>query len=92
MEIVYLFIIIGFCYLIRLLGKSIESMKYPHKKCPFCGSDVSGHNGYVSINGDSFINYKCSRCGAHNNRSSSIWYRKESNTKDDFETEMKTGN
>jgi len=77
-------------FLCSSFRSSVENVKYPHKTCPFCGNDVSGHNDYVAVQGTSFVNYTCSNCGAYNNRSTNIWYRKKGNNSSDIE--MRTGN
>ena len=88
-----LIIALAFGFAIWYLSKSfrnyVEDIKYPHKTCPFCGNDVSGHKDYIAISGESFVNYVCSNCGAYNNKSSNIWYRKKNNNS--YDTEMKVG-
>lgn len=72
-------------YLCRSFGRTVEDIKYPHKTCPFCGNDVSGHKDYVALQGNSFVNYTCSNCGAYNNKSTNIWYRKKGDSVTDIE-------
>lgn len=76
-------------YLSQSFRRSVENLKYTHKKCPFCGNDVPGHKEYVAMQGESFVNYTCSNCGAYNNKSSDIWYRKKEDNSSD--TEMRCG-
>ena len=73
------------CFLCRSFRSAVENVKYPHKTCPFCGNDVSGHKDYVAVQGNSFVNYTCSKCGAYNNKSSDIWYRKKADNSSDIE-------
>ena len=80
----------GIWYLCSSFRNAVEDVKYPHKTCPFCGNDVSGHKEHVAINGQSFVNYNCSNCGAYNNRSNNIWYRRKGNNSSDIE--MRSGN
>lgn len=84
-----LIIALAFGFLIWYLSKSfknaVENIKYPHRRCPFCGSDVVGHKDFVAINGDSYVNYNCTNCGAYNNASTYIWYRKKGNGSSDIE-------
>ena len=28
---------------------AVDDVKYPHKTCPFCGNEVSGHKDYVAV-------------------------------------------
>jgi ribosomal protein S27AE len=85
-------LIFGFIiwYLSKSFRGTVENVKYPHKTCPFCGSGVAGHKDYVAINNTSFVNYNCTNCGAYNNASTSIWYRKKGNSSSDIE--MRQGN
>lgn len=87
--LIYIIFIIGFILLIRYVGKALESWKYPHRRCPFCGSDVPGHREHYALNDDSFLNYNCPNCGAYVNANSRIWHRKKANAKDDFDVEMR---
>lgn len=88
------FFIIGCVIVIqifRFLGNSIQNVKYPHKTCPFCGNDVPGRRGNVAFNGDSFVHYNCTKCGAFKNANSTIWYRKKAKGNEyDYEMRMDT--
>lgn len=86
MEMVIALIFGGIIWVIcKSFRSTVENVKYQHKTCPFCGNDVSGHKEHVAINGQSFINYNCKNCGAYNNRSSKIWYRKKDDNSSDVE-------
>ena len=84
-----LVIVLAFGFIIWHLSKSfrgvVENVKYPHRTCPFCDNDVAGHKDYAAVNGNSFVNYTCPNCGAYNNASSRIWYRKKGNNMADIE-------
>ncbi len=88
MGIIVILIFIGGVLFFRSLGTTIQDVKYAHRKCPFCGSDVSGRRSHTAIGNSSFVNYNCS-CGAYANASSKIWHRKKVNAKNDFDTEMR---
>ena len=90
MIIIALLFGVAIYFLCNLLKSSLEDSKYPHRRCPFCGTDVSGRKGYVTVNDYSFVSYTCPNCGAYNNKSTNIWYRKKGNNGSDVEMRTET--
>lgn len=79
-----------FWFSLNAFKNSVQDKRYPERRCPYCGTIVHGRKGYTAINDNSFVNYTCTNCGATNNKSSNIWYRKRLLPNGDYDYEMKS--